>query len=285
MTLSPRSISFGSAIAAICCCVAAGVLKPVCCLAAAPEPAAKRQVIVFLGDSITDGFTQPTMIQQALVDAGKPAPVMIDAGVASDTSAQMLSRMDVDVFPYKPDLVVLLAGANDAMQKLSVDVYKANVDGIAKALSAQHIPLIVMTPTTFGPAHQDAELMVDQYADAIHALAQPDGFTVAELLKAAQDARTQGHPVNGPDGVHINYEGNRVMARVVLDAMGDAKIPVPAILRPTPYPGIVSPIFVHPIPAGATPMDDADAQAAVADATWTSVSLPIGTVEARLHVG
>ena len=70
-------------------------------------PAAKpasNQRIVFIGDSITDGFTYPLLIRQAIAEAGRPVPTCIDAGVASDTARLMRKRVERDVLPASADL-------------------------------------------------------------------------------------------------------------------------------------------------------------------------------------
>ena len=62
--------------------------------------------LVFVGDSITDGHTLPLLVRQALADAKKPVPVVINAGVAGDTAAGMRKRLERDVLSRKPTLVL-----------------------------------------------------------------------------------------------------------------------------------------------------------------------------------
>ena len=44
-------------------------------LAFAGEAPAAGERIVFIGDSLTDGFTWPMLMRQALAEAGKPAEI------------------------------------------------------------------------------------------------------------------------------------------------------------------------------------------------------------------
>src|SRR4051794_22623209 len=84
----------------------------------------KPQRIVFLGDSITDGNTLIELVHQAVADAGLTPPVCINAGVASDTAALMVKRLDRDVLPRRPDLVLLSAGINDVLHNVDPADYE-----------------------------------------------------------------------------------------------------------------------------------------------------------------
>jgi hypothetical protein len=65
---------------------------------------ADPQRVVFLGDSITDGW------KLAQYFPGKP---YVNRGISGQTTAQMLVRMFEDVINLKPAVLVLYAGTND----------------------------------------------------------------------------------------------------------------------------------------------------------------------------
>ena len=67
------------------------------------QPADPKRV-VFLGDSITDGWR--------LTEAF-PGQPYVNRGISGQTTAQMLVRMYPDVIALKPAAVVILAGTND----------------------------------------------------------------------------------------------------------------------------------------------------------------------------
>ena len=69
-------------------------------------PARNENRVVFLGNSITEGWTQyfPTQF------AGKP---YINRGISGQTTPQMVLRFRQDVIALKPKVVVILAGIND----------------------------------------------------------------------------------------------------------------------------------------------------------------------------
>ena len=71
------------------------------------SPANKEKRVVFMGDSITDGWDNPA---NGGFFPGKP---YIDRGISGQTTPQMLIRFRRDVIELKPAVVVILAGTND----------------------------------------------------------------------------------------------------------------------------------------------------------------------------
>ncbi len=72
------------------------------------EPPAKREArVVFMGDSITDGWSRP---EYGGFFPGKP---YINRGISGQTTPQMLVRFRPDVIALQPRVVVILAGTND----------------------------------------------------------------------------------------------------------------------------------------------------------------------------
>src|SRR3954468_4063528 len=67
----------------------------------APKPGEDR--VVFMGDSITDGWGR----KYGKFFPGKP---YINRGISGQTTPQMLLRFRADVIAHKPKLVVILAG-------------------------------------------------------------------------------------------------------------------------------------------------------------------------------
>ena len=73
-----------------------------------------RDRIVNLGDSHTDGHTYALLTQAALVEAGKPTPNFIGAGIGGDIASGMLTRLDRDVLTLSGvKAVIWLEGIND----------------------------------------------------------------------------------------------------------------------------------------------------------------------------
>ena len=71
-----------------------------------PPPPANEQRVVFMGDSITDGWGR----QHGKFFPGKP---YINRGISGQTTPQMLIRFRPDVIDLEPQVVLILAGTND----------------------------------------------------------------------------------------------------------------------------------------------------------------------------
>ncbi len=67
-------------------------------------PAAGEKRVVFMGDSITQGWN---------LDESFPGKPYINRGISGQTSPQMVLRFRQDVIDLKPKVVVILAGTND----------------------------------------------------------------------------------------------------------------------------------------------------------------------------
>jgi lysophospholipase L1-like esterase len=205
------------------------------------QPEAER--IVFLGDSITDGNTLPLLVRQAL---GSRAPACINAGVAGDTAAGMKKRLERDVLSRRPTLVALSVGINDVLRKVAPADYEADVLAISDRLKRDGIPLLLLTPTPLGPKHQEAEPRLAEYIEILRRLAARQAYAVAEV----RSLMNGGQGLLEPDQVHLTFEGYRVMARAVLDALGHKGIAVPAELNLAPMPGVVREWKIRALPDG-----------------------------------
>jgi len=71
-----------------------------------PPPAAGEDRVVFMGDSITDGWGRG-------IGSFFPGKPYINRGISGQVTPQMLLRFHQDVIALKPRVVVILTGTND----------------------------------------------------------------------------------------------------------------------------------------------------------------------------
>ena len=91
-------------------------------------PAAGQKILAF-GDSLVVGVgAEPgyDFVSQLSYHVKRP---IINAGVSGDTTADALQRID-SILELNPDLVIILFGANDAMQRVPVEQTIANLRSI-----------------------------------------------------------------------------------------------------------------------------------------------------------
>jgi Lysophospholipase L1 and related esterases len=102
-------------------------------------PAKNEQRVVFMGDSITDGWDAPNM---GGFFPGKP---YVNRGISGQTTPQMLIRFRPDVIDLKPRVVVILAGTNDLAGNTgptTLEAIEANLISMAELARANGIRVV-----------------------------------------------------------------------------------------------------------------------------------------------
>ena len=164
-----------------------------------------RGPIVCLGDSLTAGVgTTPQLAYPALLQAMLGLPV-INAGVAGDTSADALRRLDSDVLAKKPEAVMVLIGGNDFLRHVPEDQFVHNLDQIVARLRGAGVPvLLVQQPT--GP------LSGRFYRDYVEVAQRYDALLFPETLLK----RFYLHPNDYlADSIHWNARAHREFAEAL----------------------------------------------------------------------
>ena len=109
--------------------------------------------LVFLGDSITDfgakrSHGYPNLVVKGLAANGIDV-AWHGAGIAGDTSADMLGRFDRDVTARKPDVVTISAGVNDVwFHKATFETFCANERSMVAKAKAAGARVVLLSPTT-----------------------------------------------------------------------------------------------------------------------------------------
>ncbi len=208
--------------------------------------------ISFLGDSITAGGWGNPAGYVKLIVAGlaandvsvEPAP----AGIGGHKSNDMLARLDRDVLSKKPQWMTLSCGVNDVWhgtkgvplddaqatamvyEKRSITepdkgTYEKNITEMVAKAQAAGVKVMILTATVI-QENLDSEpnKKLAPYNDFLRRLAKEKGLPLADLNALFQErikaANQPGKNVFTTDGVHMNAEGNKLMATGVLQAFG-----------------------------------------------------------------
>ncbi|HWL39715.1 MAG TPA: SGNH/GDSL hydrolase family protein [Gemmatimonadaceae bacterium] len=186
----------------------------------APQPGEDR--VVFYGNSITEGWAR----HFGEMFPGKP---YIGRGISGQTTAQMLVRFRQDVIALKPKVVVILAGTNDIAGNTGASTLEMIQDNLASMVDLAksngiRVVLSSVLPVYdypwrpgLGPAGKIAVLnrWLANYA-------RERGVTYIDYHSAMADGRGGMRIELGPDGVHPNEAGYRVMAPLAENAIREA---------------------------------------------------------------
>ena len=180
--------------------------------ATAAEPAGR--VIVAMGDSLTAGYgldeteAYPAVLETRLKADGHRWRV-VNAGISGETSSGALSRVDWILTSLKPDLVILVTGANDGMRGIDPELLRDNLRALVRRLQQAGAVVVI------GGMRMLRNLGADYTAafDAIYpAVARETGAVLIPffLEGVAGEAR-----LNQADGIHPTAEGyRRIVERI-----------------------------------------------------------------------
>jgi len=184
-------------------------------LALAP-PAKGENRVVFMGDSITEGwhFDGP--------GGSFPGKPYINRGISGQTTPQMLLRFRQDVIALKPKAVVILAGINDIAGNtgpMTLEQTEDNLASMADLAAANRIRVVLCSvlpafdfPWSPGQKPAPQVLAVNAW---IKAYAAEKGYVYVDYHSAMRDER-DGLPAKlSTDGVHPLPAGYAVMAPLV----------------------------------------------------------------------
>jgi acyl-CoA thioesterase-1 len=103
--------------------------------------------IVAVGDSLTEGLgveeelAYPAVLEEKLRAQGYRYQV-VNAGLSGETSSGTLSRIKW-VLTLKPDIVILVTGANDGFRGIDPGLIKSNIRSILKLLKEKNVIVIL----------------------------------------------------------------------------------------------------------------------------------------------
>lgn len=189
--------------------------------AALPVPAKGEKRVVFIGNSITDGWPN------AHPDFFK-SNNYVGRGISGQTSPQLLSRFRQDVINLKPVAVLINIGTNDVAQNTgpyNEEFTLGNIMSMAELADANGIKVILSSVTPAGEYPwrkeiKDVPQKIMSLNAKIKAYAKEKGFSYIDYFSVMCDENNALKSNLGTDGVHPNEEGYKIMeatAKKVID--------------------------------------------------------------------
>lgn len=183
-----------------------------------PDP----QRVVFLGDSITDGW------RLAEAFPGKP---YINRGISGQTTSQMLVRLFPDVISLKPATLVVLAGTNDIARNTgpqTLEMIGQNFQAITELAQLHGIKVVLcsLLPVSDYTSRKQTErrppsdilklnAWLKDYAARANAI-------YADYYSATVDERGFLREGMSNDGLHPNAKGYQLMIPIVEAAIAQS---------------------------------------------------------------
>lgn len=168
--------------------------------------------VVFLGDSLTDGYglpkekAYPQLIQKKL---GPTEVDVVNASISGSTSASAEGRLKW-LLKQKPQILVLALGANDGLRGVTVEATEKNLSKTIELAQKNkiHVLLAGMTlPLNYGKSY------IHQFEKIFSHLAKKHHIPLIPfLLKGVGGMRE----LNQEDGIHPNEAGQEKVAENVL---------------------------------------------------------------------
>ncbi len=184
-------------------------------------PARGEDRVVFMGDSITEGWGQ--------LDHAFPGKSYLNRGISGQTTPQMLLRFRADVIALQPRAVVILGGTNDIAGNtgpMTPQMTEDNLMSMAELAKAHgiHVILASVLPASdfpWKPGLQPADKIATLNA-WIKDYAARNHFVYLDYYASLVNDQKGMKSALSPDGVHPNAAGYAIMGPLAQKAITQA---------------------------------------------------------------
>lgn len=174
-------------------------------------PKAGEQRIVFMGNSITEGWPNKDSIYFA-------NPSYINRGIGGQTTPQMLLRFRADVIDLKPKVVIILAGTNDIAGNtgpMTLEEIRDNIISMCELAKANDIEVVVSSvlPAYDYPWRPGLEpnVKIPELNKMLKDYAENNQIEYLDYFSAMADDRNGLPKELADDGVHPTVKGYAIM--------------------------------------------------------------------------
>ncbi len=192
------------------------------------SPAKDETRVVFMGDSITDGWKLANYF---------PNRPYINRGISGQTTPQMLIRFRPDVLALKPKVVVILAGTNDIAGNTGKTTLEAIEDNLASMIDlakANGIRVVIASVLPVSDYNKDRDgkpinrttqrppaqiLLLNEW---IRKQAAASGAIYLDYFSATVDEKGFLKETLSGDGLHPNEKGYSIMQPLAEQAIAAA---------------------------------------------------------------
>lgn len=194
-----------------------------------PPPSPGETRVVFMGDSITEGWGMKATATSPARGEFFPGKPYINRGISGQTTPQMLVRFRQDVILLKPKVVVLLAGTNDIAENTGKETMEEIAGNITSMVELAHANGIRVVLCSVLPASEFSWHKGLEPAPKIKVLnawmkdyAAKNGCVYVDYYSPMSNSEGGLKAELSPDGVHPNKAGYDIMAPLAEAGIAEA---------------------------------------------------------------
>ena len=146
---------------------------------------------------------------------------MHNFGVGGQLARDMLERIEANVLPMKPSLVIWQTGVNDATQNVGIELFRQTLDRGIKLLKAEGVD-VILVDMQFYPKSERVAGYLD-YLRAMRAAADahaigyfPRHAIMKHMVRSGQHSPEQ---LLAPDNFHLNDLSYGCLADLMADGI------------------------------------------------------------------
>lgn len=184
-------------------------------------PQANSPRVVFLGDSITDGWRLNEYF------TGRD---FLNRGISGQATGEMLGRMKADVLDLHPGAMLLLGGTNDIARGVPLKTIENNIVMISELARAHQVRVLIasLLPVSDYKKSQDPQFertkarppaQISELNRWIQNYCLQNHFVYVDYYSVMVDGAGRLRDDYSDDGLHPNATGYRIMAPIAAKAL------------------------------------------------------------------
>ena len=189
---------------------------------------------LFMGDSIThacqftSGYDGVAQIFDEFVkeELGRTNDVVLNTAVSNANTDTTLQEIDQRLTNYDPDVISIMIGTNDCVQRVGINVekFKSNMITIIEKMKEVNPDAVIILRSPAPVFDNERIPTVKSYINVLKELAATYDLIYVDQFTEWNGATTTYHAwlknALFPDGLHPNANGHRIMTNMFLKAIG-----------------------------------------------------------------
>lgn len=182
---------------------------------------AELDQIVFLGDSLTDGYSLDTFFESDLK--------LYNRGIAGDKTDGVIARLKSNVLEIKPSIIVILIGINDIHSDRSLDEIEKNYRKILNMIEDYlpncevFIESLYPTNTSIYSNSSDYWDEIISFNDTLKTIAADYNYIYIDVYSSLLYDNELNRDYSF-DGLHLNAQGYSIVSEIISSHINELSV-------------------------------------------------------------